>query len=81
MNLYDRKCAFRGATLAATIAQDAHYRKGNIGQFWELLTVCFALVNCSSLYRVIAKILAHFGLPTRAPPRAPVKAYPLFQTA
>ncbi len=67
-----------GATLTATIAQDAHYRKENVAQFWGLLTVCFALVNSSSLYRVIAKILAHWGLPTRAPPRAPVKAHPLF---
>ena len=70
-----------GATLTATIAQDAHYRKGNIGQFWRLLTVCSALVNSSSLYRVIAKILAHLGLSTGAPPRAPAKADPLFQTA
>ena len=30
---------------------------------------------------VISKILAHLGLPQRAPPRAPVKAFPLFQTA
>ncbi len=30
---------------------------------------------------VIIKILAHLGLPTKAPPLAPVKAYPLFQTA
>ncbi len=30
---------------------------------------------------VIAKILAHLGLPQRAPPRAQAKAYPLFPTA
>lgn len=30
---------------------------------------------------VIVKILAHLGLPTKAPPRAPVQASPLFQTA
>ena len=30
---------------------------------------------------VIVKILAHLGLPTRAPPRAPAQASPLFQTA
>ena len=30
---------------------------------------------------VIAKILAHLGLPTKAPPRSPVQACPLFQTA
>ena len=71
-----------GATLTATIAQDAHYRKGNIGQFWGLLTVCFALVNSSSLYRVIAKILAHLGFAhPSSTPGAPVKANPLFQTA
>ena len=42
-----------GTTLTATIAQDAHYRKGNIGRFWRLLTVCFALVNFS---KVIFKV-------------------------
>jgi len=41
------------------------------------LTIIAAIVDPP----VIAKILAHLGLPTRAPPRAPVKAYPLFQTA
>ncbi|NNF96103.1 MAG: IS91 family transposase, partial [Halobacteria archaeon] len=30
---------------------------------------------------VIAKILAHLGLPTRAPPRAPARAFNLFETA
>jgi hypothetical protein len=30
---------------------------------------------------VIAKILAHLGLPTKAPPRAPAQDGPLFQTA
>ncbi|MDH5699809.1 MAG: transposase [Nitrospirota bacterium] len=30
---------------------------------------------------VIVKILAHVGLPTRAPPRAPARTYNLFQTA
>ncbi len=30
---------------------------------------------------VIAKILAHLGLPTRAPPRAPARTGDLFQTA
>ncbi len=30
---------------------------------------------------VITKILAHLGLPTRAPPRAPPRALDLFQTA
>ena len=30
---------------------------------------------------VIQKILAHLGLPTRAPPRAPAKADVLFQPA
>jgi len=30
---------------------------------------------------VIAKILAHLGLPQRPPPRAPAKAYPFFQSA
>ena len=30
---------------------------------------------------VIAKILAHLGLPTRAPPRAPARAFDLFETA
>ena len=41
------------------------------------LTIIAAIIDPA----VIAKILAHLGLPTRAPPRAPVKAYPLFQTA
>ena len=41
------------------------------------LTIIAAIVDPP----VIAKILAHLGLPKRAPPRAPVKAYPLFQTA
>ena len=40
------------------------------------LTIIAAIVDPP----VIAKILAHLGLPTRAPPRAPVKAYSLFQT-
>jgi hypothetical protein len=30
---------------------------------------------------VIAKILAHLGLPIRAPPRSPAQAFDLFQTA
>jgi hypothetical protein len=30
---------------------------------------------------VIAKILAHLGLPTRAPPRSPAQLCPPFQTA
>ncbi len=30
---------------------------------------------------VIAKILAHLGLPTKAPPRSPAQPFPLFQTA
>ncbi len=30
---------------------------------------------------VIAKILAHLGLPTRAPPRAPARSFDLFVTA
>ena len=30
---------------------------------------------------VIVKILAHLGLPTRAPPRSPARTYDLFQTA
>jgi hypothetical protein len=30
---------------------------------------------------VIAKILAHLGLPTKAPPRSPALLCPLFQTA
>jgi len=29
---------------------------------------------------VIAKILSHLGLPTRAPPRAPAQRFDLFQT-
>ena len=29
---------------------------------------------------VIAKILAHLGLPTRGPPRSPTRAIDLFQT-
>jgi hypothetical protein len=29
---------------------------------------------------VIVKILAHLGLPTRAPPRAPAQRFDLFQT-
>ena len=32
-------------------------------------------------YPVITKILAHLGLPQRAPPRSPAKAYPLLQMA
>ncbi len=36
------------------------------------LTIIAAIVDPP----VIAKILAHFGLPTRAPPRTPVKAGP-----
>ena len=30
---------------------------------------------------VMAKILAHLGLPTRAPPRSPARTGDLFQTA
>ncbi len=30
---------------------------------------------------VIAKILAHLGLPTRAPPRSPAQSFDLFETA
>ena len=30
---------------------------------------------------VIAKILAHLGLPTRAPPRAPARSFNFFDTA
>ena len=30
---------------------------------------------------VIAKILAHLGLPTRAPPRAPARSFDLLETA
>jgi len=30
---------------------------------------------------VIVKILAHLGLPTKAPPRGPAQPCPLFQTA
>ncbi len=30
---------------------------------------------------VMAKILAHLGLPTKAPPRSPAQAYPFVQTA
>ena len=30
---------------------------------------------------VIIKILGHLGLPTRAPPRAPVRAFDFFETA
>jgi hypothetical protein len=30
---------------------------------------------------VIARILAHLGLPTRAPPRAPARSFDLFETA
>ena len=30
---------------------------------------------------VIQRILAHLGLPTRAPPRAPARTGPLFQPA
>ena len=30
---------------------------------------------------VIAKILAHLGMPTRAPPRAPARSFALFETA
>ena len=30
---------------------------------------------------VIAKILAHLGLPTRAPPRSPARSFDLFVTA
>ena len=30
---------------------------------------------------VIARILAHLGLPTRAPPRAPARRFDLFQVA
>jgi hypothetical protein len=29
---------------------------------------------------VIVKILAHLGLPTRAPPRSPAQRFDLFQT-
>ena len=31
--------------------------------------------------RVIAKILAHLGLPTRAPPRSPARSFDLLETA
>ncbi len=30
---------------------------------------------------VITKILAHLGLPTRAPPRAPARSFDLLETA
>jgi len=30
---------------------------------------------------VITKILAHLGLPTRAPPRSPARSFDLFATA
>ena len=30
---------------------------------------------------VITKILEHLGLPTRAPPRAPARAFDFFETA
>ena len=30
---------------------------------------------------VITKILAHLGLPTRAPPRAPARSFNLFEMA
>ena len=30
---------------------------------------------------VITKILAHLGLPTRAPPRAPTRSFNLYETA
>ncbi len=30
---------------------------------------------------VITKILAHLGLPTRAPPRAPARSFNLYETA
>jgi hypothetical protein len=30
---------------------------------------------------VIAKILAHLGLPTRAPPRSPARSFDLLETA
>ena len=56
-----------GATLTATIAQDAHYRKENVGQFWGLLTVCFALVNSSSLYRRDCQDPRSFGLAHQSP--------------
>jgi len=32
-------------------------------------------------HSVVAKILAHLGLPTRAPPRAPARSFDLFATA
>ena len=41
------------------------------------LKILAAIVDPS----VIAKILAHLGLPTRAPPRAPVRSFDLFETA
>ena len=31
--------------------------------------------------QVIIQILAHLGLPARAPPRAPARPFPLFQAA
>jgi hypothetical protein len=30
---------------------------------------------------VMTKSLAHLGLPTKSPPRAPAQAFPLFETA
>jgi hypothetical protein len=41
------------------------------------LTLIAAIYNPA----VIAKILAHLGLPTRASPRSPARTYDLFQTA
>ena len=41
------------------------------------LTIIAAIVDPP----VITKILAHLGLPQRAPPRSPAKAYPLLQMA
>ncbi len=41
------------------------------------LKIIAAIVDPS----VIAKILAHLGLPTRAPPRASARSFDLFETA
>ena len=41
------------------------------------LKIIAAIVDPS----VIAKILAHLGLPTRAPPRAPARSFDLFEMA
>ena len=41
------------------------------------LTILAAILDPT----VIAKILAHLGLPIRAPPRAPARRFALLQTA